>query len=75
MNITKEYGKKYVKLKQRINFLKLRPLYPTSTIDENIKHIEEYINSLAKELDMLYSDERYFDGLEEKINTLEKTLK
>jgi len=73
MTITKEYGKEYVNLKHRINLLRIKPLYPRplKMNETTVKYIE-YVNLLAKELDILYSDERYFDEIEDKVRKLEE---
>ena len=75
MTMTKEYGKEYVSLKHRINLLRVKPLYPNFILSESIEKYIENINKLAKELDMLYSDDRYFDDLEEKARKIEESFK
>jgi hypothetical protein len=75
MTMTKEYGKEYVSLRHRINLLRAKPLYPNFILKESTEKYLEHINKLAKELDMLYSDERYFDELEEKVGKLEESFK
>lgn len=69
ITMTKDYGKQYVSLKKRLNVL--RSTLFDSVLNESTLNFSTYLNDLSKELDMRYSDERYFDDLEEKISAIE----
>ena len=65
-----DYEKTYAKMKHRIGFLRLKLLY--TALNETTLVYAEHLDNLAKELDILYFDGRYFDDLEKKIEALER---
>jgi len=67
--MTKDYGKQYVNLRTRLAALRSRLF--NSTLNETTLNFSKYLNDLSKELDMRYSDEHYFDDLEDKIVAIE----
>lgn len=69
MLMTRDYTKSYALLKNRIGRLRMKLLY--ATFNDTSLFYAEHLDNLAKELDILYSDGRYFDDLEEKIQKLE----
>jgi len=68
--MAQDYGKTYAKLKHRIGSLRLKLLY--TTLNDTTLKYAEHLDNLAKELDILYLDGRYFDNLEIKIEALER---
>jgi len=70
VTLAKDYGRTYAQLKHRIGVLRLQLLY--SALNDKTLTYAEYLDRLAKDLDILYSDGRYFDDLEIKIEQLEK---
>jgi hypothetical protein len=69
MTLSKDYSKQYANLKRRISALRIKLLYAAKT--ETTMLYAEILDNLAKELDILYSDGRYFDEVEKKIEKLE----
>jgi hypothetical protein len=69
--MSRDYSKDYISLKNRINSIKLKILSAPS--NDNNNELGKQVNGLGKELDMLYSENRYFDELEIKVKKLEKT--
>lgn len=69
MTLSRDYGKQYAQLKRRISALRIKLLYAAMT-DTTLLYAE-ILDNLAKELDILYSDGRYFDEIEKKIERLE----
>ena len=69
MTLSRDYGKQYAQLKRRITTLRIKLLY--AVINDTTLFYAEHLDKLAKELDMLYSDGRYFDEIEKKIEQLE----
>lgn len=71
-SLNPQYSKEYIKLRNRIKMLGNQLLL---TADKNKELMSKNINNLAKELDMLYSDDRYFDDIEKKLEQIENELK
>jgi len=71
ITMSRDYSKDYISLKNRINSIKLKILSAPS--NDNNNELGKQVNGLGKELDMLYSENRYFDELEIKVKKLEKT--
>jgi hypothetical protein len=69
LTLSRDYGKQYAQLKRRINALRIKLLY--ATVNDTTITYSENLDKLAKELDMLYSDGRYFDEVEKRIELLE----
>jgi hypothetical protein len=69
MTLSKDYGRQYAQLKRRINALRIKLLYAAMT--ETTLLYAEILDNLAKDLDILYSDGRYFDEIEKRIKELE----
>jgi len=64
------YNQQYGSLKHRISLLRLKLLY--TTLNDTTMKYAEYLDGLCKELDMLFSEGRYFDDIEDRIEKLEE---
>lgn len=69
MVLAKNYERQYAQLKRKIAALRIKLLYAAK--DESTLTNATLLDNLSKELDILYSDGRYFDEIEKKIETIE----
>jgi len=70
-----EYNTLYLDLRKRLTSMKVKMLYSTTNLNDETKGMFRYIDSLLKELDDKYSEERLLDELETKVETLESNFK
>jgi len=68
--LNEDYKKQYLNLKHRLNIIRTKLIY--SLLDESSTIFLKSIDSLAKELDIRFSDEKYLDEIEGKVINFEK---